>query len=328
MKLFKFLLFLSSLSLFAHAFTPSEAWSDFKSTHSKSYSPSEEPPRFQIFLSNLQIIDQIQQADPNAVYGITKFSDLTPEEFQTLYLSPIDESKEQFPPSKTYQRSSLLSDSVPDSWNWTAEGAVTPVKDQGICGGAYWAFSAIAAIESQYYLIYNVSYNFSEQQLIDCDTADKGCYGGGSITGAYSYLQQAGGLESSKNYPYFGYSMPCAYNSSFASTKVTGYMNISQDESEIAEALYEKGPLSTYINAYWLQFYKKGVMTPLKCDKEKLNHAVTLVGYGVEQDKKDVEYWIAKNSWGSGWGEDGYFRIKRGDGVCGINLNVSLPIIG
>jgi len=325
MRRFKFLLLFCSLFLLTHSFTPSEAWNDFKSTYSKLYTPREETTRFQVFLSNLQIIDDIQRSDPNAEYGITKFSDLTPEEFQAIYLHPPSEHK-QVLPSKTYQGGSL-SYFIPDSWDWRTEGAVTPVKDQGLCGGAYWAFSAIAAVESQYYIKYNVSYNFSEQQLLDCDTDDKGCYGGGSITGAFSYLQQAGGLETSTNYPYFGYSMPCAYDASYATAKVTGYTSISQDEGAIAEALYEKGPLTTYVNAYWLQFYKKGVMSPAKCAKDKQDHAVVLVGYGVDQDKKDVEYWVAKNSWGTGWGEDGFLRIKRGVGMCGINLNVTLPIV-
>ena len=55
-------------------------------------------------------------------------------------------------------------------------------------------------------------------------------------------------------------------------------------------------------------------------------HAVRLIGWGVEND---VKYWIAANSWGKTWGENGFFKIKRGENHCGIEsmVHAGQPII-
>lgn len=89
-------------------------------------------------------------------------------------------------------------------------------------------------------------------------------------------------------------------------------------------ALDQVGPLSVAINANNLQFYVKGISNPALCNPEGLNHGVLIVGLGTE-DKKD--FWKVKNSWGASWGEEGYFRIIRGKGKCGIEKAVSYPVL-
>ena len=87
-------------------------------------------------------------------------------------------------------------------------------------------------------------------------------------------------------------------------------------------ALVNNGPLSVSFEVYsdFMQ-YKGGIYEHVAglVDNfnrfEETNHAVLLVGYGVENN---VKYWIVKNSWGTGWGEHGYFRIKRGVDECAI----------
>ena len=89
-------------------------------------------------------------------------------------------------------------------------------------------------------------------------------------------------------------------------------------------------PISVSLHSanYGFQFYSGGFIDPetAGCDNNGgIDHAVLLVGYGVDEDT-GREYWIVKNSWGEGWGEQGFFRLymkkANGDsysyGACSI----------
>ncbi|CAL8086271.1 unnamed protein product [Calicophoron daubneyi] len=116
-----------------------------------------------------------------------------------------------------------------------------------------------------------------------------------------------GGIQTAASYPYVAY--------------VNESVSLRPDEAEIAKWLADNGPMSMSLNAKPLQSYKSGIIHPTaaNCDK-KITHAVLAVGYGVE---KNVPYWLIKNSYGRKWGENGYFRIYRGGGTCGINKRAS-----
>jgi C1A family cysteine protease len=84
-------------------------------------------------------------------------------------------------------------------------------------------------------------------------------------------------------------------------------------------AALQNGPIATAVassSSVFMQ-YRSGIITSSACGTS-LNHAVNMVGYGSENGK---DYWIIRNSWGTNWGEKGYFRIARSDsngsGVCG-----------
>lgn len=112
--------------------------------------------------------------------------------------------------------------------------------------------------------------------------------------------------------------------------RLKGWRHVGSNESEIASELVGTGPLSVALDATLpFQFYRRGVLDPKGllggCGKDpELNHAVLLVGYGVDGGK---EYWTVKNSWGPKWGEEGYFRFARGEGRCGINSEVTTAVL-
>lgn len=77
----------------------------------------------------------------------------------------------------------------------------------------------------------------------------------------------------------------------------------------------------------FFRYYEGGVFTGGGCTTTDLDHAVTVVGYG--ETRSGVKYWIIKNSWGKGWGEEGYMRFWRDvdqpEGLCGIATKASYP---
>jgi len=138
---------------------------------------------------------------------------------------------------------------------------------------------------------------------------------------AYQYLNTSGVMLGS-DYPYTGSDDTCAFDKTKVGALVTGYHYAgTQDEEVIKQLVYENGPFAIAINATPLQFYWGGIFNPWSwmCDPASLNHGVLLVGYGVDGT---TNYWIIKNSWGKSWGEDGYFRMIRGTGCCGVNTYV------
>lgn len=80
-------------------------------------------------------------------------------------------------------------------------------------------------------------------------------------------------------------------------------------EEDIMAEIYTRGPVAAYLNAECLETYTGGINMYDTCNTVIINHAIQLNGWGSENG---VDYWIGRNSWGTYWGEHGFFRIVRG----------------
>jgi len=295
------------------------AFRDFQKTYGKSYTDAEFPKRLEIFANNLERVNKLNAEHillgGEAVHGVTKFLDLTPEEFKSIYLTYVPRNESEVEHRPLLELDGPLAAVV----DWRTKGAVTAVKDQGQCGSC-WAFSATEAIESYFFLAKGSLVELSPQQITSCDKVDGGCNGGWPYR-AYQYVKSAGGMELARDYPYTsggGQTGTCKFVSSkvVAGSGLTGYTSIQKSESQLQAAL-NNGPASVCVAADAFQSYRGGI---LKSCPGQIDHCVQAVGYDSTNN-----YWIVRNSWNTNWGEQGYIRIEMGQDLCQIAQDATFP---
>jgi len=202
---------------------------------------------------------------------------------------------------------------VPSEWDWRnvdGKNWVTPIKSQGGCGSCV-AFGALSALEAVTQI--------EKGEIFDCDLSEAFLFfcGGGSSCDQGMYLSSAPqyilstGVPDELCFPYKPYDMPCGNRAQNWINRVIKASNGEVSGSSIKNALAYYGPVLTRFDVYEdFQAYTGGIYEHVSGAYEA-GHAVAIVGYN-----DNPGYWICKNSWGEGWGEDGYFRIKYQN--CGI----------
>jgi len=249
---------------------------------------------------------------------------------------------------------------VPSSFEWKNVDGVnwmTSVKDQGGCGSC-WAFTTLSVVEAIYNIFRNDSgldLDLSEQYIVsDCFTRpnSSGTCCGGSPYEALNYIKDEG-IPDDGCMPYVdGTGCSCDdngncesncahrtgdecsdrecndrcgdWNDRLFSTDRT-HFKYSATPEEIKQFIIDYGPMAGImgigddVGGYW----DGGTY---RCTNDSdTNHAVTVVGYD-----NAGQYWIVKNSWGSGWNGDGYFRV--GFNECHLatdwNYFAEIPLCG
>jgi len=305
-------------------------WEIYKRVHNKQYSNVEDVVRQRIFSKNIRLIVHHNiEADlglHSFRLGVNQFADMTNTEFRAANGYNGELKTESPLPEFTF---SGVRD-LPATVDWRTKGIVTDVKNQGQCGSC-WAFSAIASLEGQHANATGKLVSLSEQELVDCSTAEgnQGC-NGGLMDQAFTYIQKNKGVDTEASYPYEAADKTCRFKKANIGATLIGFKDIATgDENALKEAAAAIGPISVAIDAssFWFQLYFGGVYDHADCKNgaADLDHGVTVVGYGTENGK---DFWLVKNSWGGTWGEKGYIRMVRNkSNQCGIATQASYPLV-
>lgn len=308
-------------------------WKNWMKEHGKYFeSQTEEHDiRLEIFLQNCEKISKLNdQHYPTTKFALNKYADMNFTEFSRLKLSKFQKVKEE-----EYERKGEFDDLqhsryFPQSVDWERRGFVSPITDQGDCGGCY-AFSAVTAIESRCAIAKQRPVEvLSKQQIIDCswDQGNTGCTGG-TMEDVFEFVLSEGGVCRERDYIYEEHDQKCRQSSNCEHVdKLMIYRNIRPRSEKRLAYHVSKGPISIGVEAsFGFQFYSSGIFSG-ECGDE-LDHAVSIVGYGEENGQK---YWKIKNFWGPEWGEKGYIRICRECkswslyGQCGVTRLASFPL--
>jgi cathepsin C len=232
----------------------------------------------------------------------------------------------------------IKTDDIPHHWDWSAVSKggnkvwdyVGPAINQGDCGSCY----AIAVAEMQTARTNILKKRPHQQQdaqsaqtLLSCSPLTQGCQGGFPFL-ASKHIRDFG-IYSQSKVSYEGQDRMCSKLSGASAAPtmratdykyVGGYYGASNEKAMLRE-IFDAGPIvvglevNPQFQTYSGGIYHSKLQWPNEDGFERVNHATLMVGFGEENG---VKYWKVKNSWGPYWGENGFFRIKRGND----NLNI------
>ena len=297
----------------------------FLAKHNRRYATKEEYAfRLNEFSRNAAFVNEFSKRDSTQTVELNHMADWTREEYRNLlgyrpHMRDVDSPR-------TYAVDEPTNATHID---WRQKGAVTGVKNQGQCGSC-WTFSSTGSLEGRHFQKTGVLTSFSEQQLVDCcNNGTDGCYysqgcNGGVMDEALTYTQ-TNDLMTEADYPYTAQNGSCEYAGAGTGAGYTNSrkVDIQSKNKSAFKASIAQGPTSIAIEADQMafQFYSGGVLDS-GCG-DQLDHGVLAVGFGSQGGE---EYALVKNSWGPGWGSNGYVKISLDNDSCGLMNQPVRPI--
>lgn len=298
--------------------TDRSEWESYKIQFGRNYSSAEDEYRFGIFSEHVVAIREHNLKFANGIVsfkkGFNQFTDRTDAERSSTQNVHLKSQRNNWNIHNRVKVRQRIEQPVPREFNWMERGAVTPIKDQYFCGSCY-AFGAVAALESYYFLKTGQLLNLSEQNFIDCAPYNNGCVGGNPYS-CFNYAIENGVMMES-DYEYDEMVNPkCSYDLEKALYPISDFEYLeSYNEDAIVREIATNGPVVVSIDARHFHDYAEGILDATE-NCGDTNHVVALVGYGTDQFGKD--FYIVKNSWGRQWGEKGFLRIARGINYCSL----------
>jgi len=251
------------------------------------------PESYANFCANMQVIEKHNSGNAGWSMGINEFSDWTDDEKAVLLGWDMTDNSTEL---ATFEAEP--SDALSAGVDWRSK--MPAVKNQKHCGSC-WAFSTIDVVD-----FFGGSH--SEEELVDC--YKRSC-AGGDPRAAMRYLSQRG-VASESAYPYTAGSGHAGSCHQFTPTaKVSNVQGVSGASSIVSALQHQVVSVCFRLSERGSPFmnYHQGIYDQ-ECGTGA-GHCVAAVGYA-------SDYWIIRNSWGSGWGQGGHIYFKKGSNLCGM----------